>query len=174
MTSELKKYAFTHWCTSNLFGQWSYETNIDCFLFKAWVKLFPINDLKTMTMPIIMVLRSSWGKIVTVSWIAVNIWIILTTHKLYQRVRWGSEGQSLRLKMGECNLNSSCGHSVLVSVWSIIDRSPDYKMHKWDWKNIKGPHTQSILLSIHVTLYKLLIVYEQYWCKNPLLKYWYQ
>ncbi len=35
-----------------------YDTNIDCFLFvsffkfEAWLKLFPLNDLKTMTMPL--------------------------------------------------------------------------------------------------------------------------
>ncbi len=33
---------------------------------------------------------------------------------------------------------------------------------------LRPPHTRSISLSIYATLYKLLIVYERYWCKNPL------
>ncbi len=39
---------------------------------------------------------------------------------------------------------------------------------------IKAPHTRSILLSNIPHCTTLLILYGQYWCKNPLLNYWYQ
>ncbi len=38
----------------------------------------------------------------------------------------------------------------------------------------KGPHTRSILMSIFPHCTKLLIANGRYWCKNPLLNYWYQ
>ncbi len=53
------------------FGCAVYKTNSNCFLFGTRLKLFPLDGLKTMTMPPgfawrhSLVLRSSWGNDLT-------------------------------------------------------------------------------------------------------------